>query len=288
MNRSSFALFVALLIHVLVFLLLWIALTHIPSTLKHTQKKEHKLKISLKELPKKFKKSGTSKTTLPTPKHQTVPKGTQYKKITQQKPVIQPHKTVISPKRKLPQSHQKPKKKTHSSQQHKKPVIPLLEPKKVVPVQKVPKKSKPKDPLSWMYEDTASSQQTQRKKHYKSGGNLSQNIKELYGDTFGKLTPGQQQYIIDNQEIMRRITQSVLNRLAPLNIPRDLRVNRTNVVEFYLHPNGDISNLHLIKKSGYFILDDTTKEMIEYAYSRYPRPKEKTLIRYNVYYNLRY
>jgi len=85
---------------------------------------------------------------------------------------------------------------------------------------------------------------------------------------------------------MRRITQQVLNRVARVNIPRDLNVNRSNVIEFYLHPNGDMSGFRFISKSGYYILDDTTKETIEYAYSRYPRPKETTLIRYNVYYNL--
>jgi TonB family protein len=58
------------------------------------------------------------------------------------------------------------------------------------------------------------------------------------------------------------------------------------VIEFYLHPNGDMTDFKFLQKSGYYVLDDTTKETIEYAYSRYPRPKEKILIRYNVYYHL--
>ena len=94
--------------------------------------------------------------------------------------------------------------------------------------------------------------------------------------------------MLDNQEIMRRITQQVLIRVARVNIPRDLRVNRHNVIEFKLHPNGDMTDFKFLSKSGYYILDDTTKETIEYAYSRYPRPKETTLIRYNVFYNLAY
>ncbi len=85
---------------------------------------------------------------------------------------------------------------------------------------------------------------------------------------------------------MRRITQQVLSRVARVNLPRDMNVNRTNVIEFYLHPNGDMTDFKFLKKSGYYVLDDTTKETIEYAYSRYPRPNEKTLIRYNVFYNL--
>jgi outer membrane biosynthesis protein TonB len=139
-----------------------------------------------------------------------------------------------------------------------------------------------------MYEDKSSQEAQKKHKQYSQGGNLSQNIKELYGEEFGKLTPGQQQYILDNQEIMRRITQQILNRVARVNIPRDLRVNRTNVIEFKLHPNGDMTDFRFLKKSGYYVLDDTTKETIEYAYSRYPRTKETTLIRYNVFYNLAY
>ncbi|MCW9067188.1 MAG: energy transducer TonB, partial [Sulfurimonas sp.] len=115
---------------------------------------------------------------------------------------------------------------------------------------------------------------------------ITNDIKELYGDEFGKLTPGQQQYILDNREIMRRITQQILTRVARVNLSKDLNVNRTNVIEFYLHPNGDMTDFKFIKTSGYFVLDDTTKETIEYAYSRYPRPQEKILIRYNVFYNL--
>ena len=121
-----------------------------------------------------------------------------------------------------------------------------------------------------------------------NASSINQNIKELYGEEFGKLSTAQQEYILDNQEIMRRITQQVLNRVASVNLPRDLNVNKSNVIEFYLHPNGDMSDFKFLNKSGLYVLDDTTKETIEYAYSKYPRPKEKTLIRYNVFYNLAY
>ena len=85
---------------------------------------------------------------------------------------------------------------------------------------------------------------------------------------------------------MRRITQEQLNRLGPVNIPKSLRVNRDNIIEFYLHPNGDISDLKVISNSGYEILDDTSLQTVEYSYHRYPLPKQKTLIRYKVGYHL--
>jgi TonB family protein len=85
---------------------------------------------------------------------------------------------------------------------------------------------------------------------------------------------------------MRRITQRTLTRVASVNLKRNLNVNVTNVIEFKLHPNGDMSDFRFLKNSGYYVLDNTTKETIEYAYSRYPRPKEIILVRYNVFYNL--
>ena len=123
--------------------------------------------------------------------------------------------------------------------------------------------------------------------HDAAQSSINQNIQELYGDTFGELSAGEQKYILDNQEIMRRITQKVLTRVGSVNLKGNLRVNADNIVEFYLYPNGDISDIRLIKKSGYFVLDHTTEETIEYAYAKYPRPDQKTLIRYKVGYYLR-
>jgi len=275
-----------------VFLLLfWILGTFAPEVKKPQKQEEQKIKISLKELPKKHKESGLNKNK---PKPQKIappmPKGKQLKKIV--KPPKQPVKyepkkpakkpTLNKPKTK-PVKKPTPKPKVEPLPPRK-PYIPLIEPKKS-DVNKTTKEET-KDPLSWMFEDKSKNEKKKSQTKMAAGGSINQNIKELYGEEFGKLTPGQQQYIIDNQEIMRRITQQVLTRVARVNIPRDLNVNRTNVIEFYLHPNGDMTDFKFLSKSGYYVLDDTTKETIEYAYSRYPHPKEKTLIRYNVYYNL--
>jgi hypothetical protein len=289
-NRSTFALFVALLIHLVLFLLLWILFATL-ATSEHKQIKpqEKKIKISLKEMPKKYKKSGLTKKKIPQPKiAPPMPKGSQLKKIV--KPVkYEPSKPKKKPKLNKPQKIAKkkaPKPKVEPLPP-KKPYIPLLAEKKEHNITK-PIKKKPKDKgaLAWLYEDVADKESKTEKKSNKTRSSISQDIKELYGEEFGKLSPGQQQYILDNQEIMRRITQQVLIRVARVNIPRDLNVNRHNVIEFKLHPNGDMTDFRFISKSGYYILDDTTKETIEYAYSRYPRPKETTLIRYNVFYNL--
>ncbi len=253
--------------------------------------KEKRIKISLKEMPKKHKKSGLTKQKVkPTPVAPPMPKGSQLKKIVKPKTVkYEPKKTPRKPKLNKPKKTKKIIKKTVKQPK----VKPLPTKKSYIPVKKKTiqkEKKKPKkkqNKLSWLYEDkSAQEAKSVKKRTTHNNSNISQNIKKLYGDEFGKLTPGQQQYILDNQEIMRRITQQVLNRVARVNIPRDLNVNRSNVIEFYLHPNGDMTGFRFLSKSGYYILDDTTKETIEYAYSRYPRPKETTLIRYNVFYNL--
>ena len=286
MNRSTFALFVALLIHLLFLLLFWILGTLSPEVKKPKQE-ERKIKISLKELPKKYKESGLTKNK-PEPQKMAppMPKGKQLKKIVKPPVKFEPKKPKKTPKLNKPKLKTKPK--TPPKQKVEplpsiKPFIPLMEKKKDV---NKTKKTKNDDPLAWMFEDKSDKEEKVKKEKVASGGNISQDIKELYGEEFGKLTPGQQQYIIDNQEIMRRITQQVLTRVARVNLSRDLNVNRSNVIEFYLHPNGDMTDFKFLSKSGYYVLDDTTKETIEYAYSRYPRPKEKTLIRYNVYYHL--
>jgi len=281
LNRSTFALFVAILIHLLFVLLFWILGLLAPDLKTPKKEQEQKIKISLKEMPQKHKESGINKTK---PKPQKIappmPKGKQLKEIVKyKKSVKQP--TLNKPKSKpKPKVAPKPKIEPIPSP---KPFIPLIEKKEDF---NKTKKETHKDPMAWMFEDKSKSETTKQKTKKANGGSISQNIKELYGEEFGKLTPGQQEYIIDNQEIMRRITQQVLTRVARVNIPNDLNVNRSNVIEFYLHPNGDMSDFKFLSKSGYYVLDDTTKETIEYAYSRYPRPKEKTLIRYNVYYNL--
>ena len=274
MNRSHFALFVAILVHLLLFLLLYITINKMPKVEQKHQ--EERIKISLKDLPKqkKIKSAGVIKKKVKPPKiAPPMPKGSQLKKIVKSKKI-------------------KPKNQIHKHSSIK-PITPIkpyifhtkkLEQNRTKKIEKkVPKVDKQ---LSWLYEDHSNEEQQEQKKNPSDSSSISQDIKKLYGEEFGKLTPGEQKYILDNQEIMRRITQQILNRVARVNIPRNLNINASNIIEFKLHPNGDMSDFRFISKSGYYILDDTTKETIEYAYSKYPLPKETTLIRYNVFYNL--
>jgi outer membrane biosynthesis protein TonB len=276
-----------LLIHFLFVLLFWILGTITPEIKKTKPDEEKRIKVSLKEYPKQKAKDdiGTVKKA-PPPKERIkpMPKGSQLDKIIKKpsvkyKPKAKPKKPKLNKKPKIT----KPKKvvKKTSPLPPNKPYIPL---KKI----KEPKKITKKDNSLYSMlakEDANQEDEVVKQKSYR-GGNIGKNIRKLYGDEFGKLTPGQQEYILDNQEIMRRITQEVLNRQARVSNIENINANTVNVIEFYLHPNGDMSDFRFLKKSGYYMLDDITKATIEYAYSKYPRPKEKTLIRYNVFYNL--
>ncbi len=288
MNRSSFALFVALLIHLLFLLLFWI-LGSIDIKPNIEPKKENKIKISLKEMPEKYKKSGESKKKPIHPKiAPPMPKGSQLTHLTnppiKYEPKQEIKKPILNKPEELTKSKQKVEHKTKPISQ--KPYISLLNENNITKKLEKEKKEKKNTLYSMLSEDKSEYEKKIKKKNTANVSSINQNIKELYGSTFGKLSAGQQKYILDNQEIMRRITQQVLTRVAGVNLPRDLNVNKRNVIEFYLHPNGDMSDFKFLRKSGYYVLDDTTKETIEYAYSRYPRPNERTLIRYNVFYNL--
>jgi len=288
LNRSTFALFVALLIHLLIFLLVWIFIIITPD-LSQKKPEEKKVKISLKELPVKHKESGLKKEKTP-PKEPEIappmPKGSQLEKIVKAPPVeYKPKKPKVEPKlnkpqKSVPKPTPKPKVEPLPPQ---KPFVPLLEKKEEPKEKQEPAKE---DPFAWLHEDKSSEESEKKVSKSTESSNVSSNLKELYGEEFGKLSAGQQKYLLDNQEIMRRITQQVLNRVASVNLNGSLRVNSSNVIEFYLHPNGDMSDFKFLTKSGYYELDDTTRETIEYAYAKYPRPSEKTLIRYNVFYHL--
>ena len=288
MNRNSFSFFVALLIHLVIFLLFFVAMNYTPKETFVQKKKEKRVKISLKEYKKTNNTGDIKKKIKPSPVAPPLPKGGQLKKLVK-KPLAKykPKKAHKKPKLNKPKKIQTKKTPTKKVQPKQQP-LPPQQNKPLIPVKKTQPKEKKNNPLyDLLSQDHSTEEEKQNKQKSKTlSKGVAQNIKELYGAEFGKLTPGQQKYILDNQEIMRRITQQVLNRVARVNLPRDLSVNATNVIEFKLHPDGSMSDFRFIKKSGVYILDETTKETIEYAYSKYPHPTETTLIRYNVFYNL--
>jgi len=111
-------------------------------------------------------------------------------------------------------------------------------------------------------------------------------IKQLYGKEFYSFTPTQQKFIRNHLSEIHRITQNTLVINGYPDVAVRTGQQGINVVSFYLHPNGDISNLKLVKAMGYEALDNNTIAVIQIAYKDYPRPKTKTKIVFYVNYTL--
>jgi len=291
MSRSTAALLIAIMFHLLLIILFKFLLSFELEKPKKPQ--EHRIKIALKEKPKNVHKSAAVKNRKkPLEKLPPIPKGKQLKK-----PVKLPKAQPKTKPQQIPKK--KPVKKQPAQKQVKKQIIkkikqPEVPTKKQVytsikktSIEDLNSSKKPKK-KSALYASLSKKQPAQKQVKIRAsrGSRVGGDFKEAYGDAFGKLSEGEIKYLIDNQERMRQITQQQLNRLAPVNIPRNLHISTMNTIEFYLHPNGDISGLRVISPSGKEILDDTSLQTIEYSYHRYPYPKQKTLIRYNVAYHL--
>lgn len=280
---SLYAFIIALLVHFIIFLMIVLFNTLSPKLFPKPSEKpqESRFKISLKTQPKTAKKAIVKNTIQKITKALPMPKGEQLKKLTS------------APKTQKV-SDPKPTVKPQTSQQAASTQVPTPTPPQTkraferhVATQVAAIEHQPQPKKEQGLYDFLSKADPNVRSSSESITKVSDNIQKLYGDKFGDLSQGEQKYIIDNQETMRRITQGVLDRYGRSKIPDNLRVDETNTIEFYLHPDGSISNIHFLNTSRFSILDDTTKETIELAYSKYPRPAQKTLIRYRVWYNLR-
>ncbi len=113
--------------------------------------------------------------------------------------------------------------------------------------------------------------------------NITKSYLELYGEEYNSFNTVQKVFLQKNLRDIGRITEKYLRYPS---LAARLRQQGTNVVEFVLHPNGDISELKLSNASGSTSLDDNTLETIRIAYKDYPRPKESTKIKIYVNYFL--
>lgn len=110
-------------------------------------------------------------------------------------------------------------------------------------------------------------------------------IEELYGEEFGDYGLAEQEFLVNNLRDIGRITQRYLK--YPPSAAR-LGQQGVSAVEFYLHPNGDISELKVFLSSDYMLLDRNSERTIEIAYKDYPHPQSKTKIRIFVSYGIYY
>jgi len=112
---------------------------------------------------------------------------------------------------------------------------------------------------------------------------ITQNYIKLYGDTYFTLSKEQKTYLKNNLSTIGMITQRYL--VYP-GLSIKTRQSGINVIEFTLHPNGDISNVRITDSSNYTALDKNTIETIQLAYKDYPKPSQPTQIKIYVRYIL--
>jgi len=112
---------------------------------------------------------------------------------------------------------------------------------------------------------------------------LTQSYIKLYGEEYFQFSENQRKYLKSNLSKIGQITQRYLT--YP-NISIRTKQQGTNVIEFYLHPNGDISEVKITDGSYYTALDDNTIQTIKLAYQDYPKPLEIVKIKIYVKYIL--
>ncbi|WRB57849.1 energy transducer TonB [Helicobacter pylori] len=171
------------------------------------------------------------------------------------------------------------KKVEEEKKEEKKIVEQKVEQKKIEEKKPVKKEFDPNQ-LSFLPKEVAPPRQENNKG---LDNQTRRDIDELYGEEFGDLGTAEKDFIRNNLRDIGRITQKYLEYPQ---VAAYLGQDGTNAVEFYLHPNGDISDLKIIIGSEYKMLDDNTLKTIQIAYKDYPRPKTKTLIRIRVRYYL--
>jgi TonB family protein len=229
----------------------------------------------------------------PAPKTKPVPKPVAPKKI--EKPVVEPIKekpkvAVNKAKRVVEKPHRVTAVKSEENNMTKEP---KKEPVKVVKKEKpkkIRKEAKPhpqrrpvrsRDPLANALMGSVSSKAPKHVDRF-----TKKVVNQLYGKEFYSYTKAQQQFIKNNLGEIHRITQNTLWQNGYPDVALRMRMQGTNIVSFYLHPNGDISDLRLKSSIGYRALDENTIEVIKTAYKDYPRPSKKTKIMFYVTYKI--
>jgi len=158
--------------------------------------------------------------------------------------------------------------------------------KRVAKRMKPQKRKRSKDPLANALMGSAGTSLYPSSRQASSGGYAAKMIKQLYGNEFNSFSPTQKKFIQNNLGTIHRITQRTLTQNGYPRVAVQTRQQGTNVVSFYLHPNGDITGLKLTKSMGYEALDQNTLEVIRIAYKNYPLPNKKTKIMFYVTYRL--
>jgi len=294
-------LLLSLLLHLLIW---WLLTTNFNElTFLPRKKQEKKISLNLKQIvtpPPAPKPKPIQKPIITPP----VVKPVVEKKVEPVPEVEEVKRTLIEEKKKtfatksveennITKVVKKPVKKVVKKELKKKPKKKTVQ-KKTVKKKRIAKKRKPqkrakrsKDPLANMLMGSGTSMFPSRPKRTSGAGSYGEKmIKKLYGSEFNTFTKTQKKYIRNNLSTIHQITQRTLSRNGYPTVAIQTRQQGTNVVSFYLHPNGDITGLRLKKRIGHASLDENTIKVIKLAYKDYPLPNQKTKITFYVQYSM--
>lgn len=243
----------------------------------------HILFLSTYQVPKKQSDSAQN-----TGQQQVKASNVRFVKLQQPTPKPQPKKVqkkqeVQEPLKKVQEPTPQPKRPVVKEAQKTVPKPTLKS--EAIPNYMKPVPNKPKNNLEKAQEklqkDNLSDYMVTPEMNYNMLDQITKSYLKLYGKEYNNFTEVQKVFLKNNLRDIGRITEQYL-RYPYLAIR--LRQQGTNVVEFILYPNGDISDLKLSNSSGSTSLDENTVETIKIAYKDYPRPKEPTKIKIYVNY----
>ena len=312
-TRTLKGFLLSLLLHLLIFLPFFISFEDIKFTPPPSSKQDKKITLNLSQFtPPAPQSKPRPKVTppqqkiVPTPPL-TPPKPTE--RTAEKKPEVKPQPPLSVAKKKIVEKKKGFKVAQKSKEENSVTKVVKREPKKAEKkrrVKKEPKKSIPKKrkvakkkrvPKSFRLPKKHSrdklanallggSGRSRARSRAANTGRPGPLIEQLYGKAFYSFTKTQQKFIEDHLSEIHRITQNTLYLNGYPDVAIRTHQQGVNVVSFYLHPDGSISQLRLIKPMGYEALDNNTIAVIQIAYKDYPHPKTKTKILFYVNYRL--
>jgi len=290
------------LLHLLIFALFFLSFEEIKRLPPSSSKKETKISLNLSQFTPPAPKPTPRPTPPPSPVVPTPPKPmVKTPKPTPQKVEPVAHKRVVKKEKGFEVAQKSPKENNATKIVKKTPPKPKKKIAKAKPKKRVQKKKRvaKKKPLPTTFRLPkkhtrdklanallGGSKPSQKASMALPRGRTGNLIRRLYGKEFYSFSKTQQKFIKDHISEIQRITQNTLVMNGYPDVAVRTGQQGVNVVSFYLHPNGDISNLRLIKRMGYQALDQNTISVIQIAYKDYPRPKTKTKIVFYVNYSL--
>lgn len=115
----------------------------------------------------------------------------------------------------------------------------------------------------------------------------NEGIKIAYGPEFFMLSKEEQEYIVSQWKRNNQVNELIsdFEKEKDLNIS-EVKITDSNIISFYLYPNGNISDIELLHKEEN-VFNKKIIKTIEKSAKYYKKPERKTLIKIHVGMGLR-